>query len=45
MWCMVLTWNQDQDTKIPNSLISDLFLFSSEQLSKISKEITKEKGP
>ena len=40
----VLTWNQDQDTQIPNSLISNLFLFSSGQLSKTWKEITKKKG-
>ena len=39
------TQNQDQDTNIPNSLISDLFLFSSRQLSQKCKESTKGKGP
>ena len=39
----VLAWNQDQNAKIPNSLISDLLWISSRQLSKICNEITKGK--
>ena len=39
----VLTQNQDQDTKIPNSLISYLFLFSRGQLCKTCKKARKEK--
>ena len=39
----VLAWNQDQDTKIANSLISNLFWFTSRELSKACNEITKQK--
>ena len=39
----VFTQNQDQDTKIPNSLISDLFWFSSGPFSKTCNRITKGK--